>query len=70
MKTNKIPVGFRMNENLVRKVDEYAEAMGINRSSAICCILSMYFESKENIEVLQNIAALVKQEGAEAVGTR
>ena len=44
MKTNKIPVGFRMNENLVRKIDEYAEAMGINRSAAISCILSMYLE--------------------------
>lgn len=69
MKNNKISVGFRMSENLVKKIDEYAENMGINRTAAISCILSMYFEGKDNIESLNNIATLINNnKGADVNG--
>ena len=58
-----------MSENLVKKIDEYAENMGINRTAAISCILSMYFEGKDNIESLNNIAALINNnKGADVNG--
>lgn len=61
--SKKTSVGFRMNSELVEKVDGYAEKMGITRSAAISCIIALYFESKESIEVLGKISDLVRTDG-------
>lgn len=58
----KTAIGLRLNSDLLEKVDRYALNMGVNRTAAISVILSMYFESKESIEVLNNITNLVRKE--------
>lgn len=62
MKTNKQAIGLRLNNDLLEKVDRYALDMGVNRTAAISVILSMYFESKENIQALNNITNLIRKE--------
>lgn len=58
----KTAIGLRLNTDLLEKVDRYALDMGVNRTAAISVILSMYFESKENIKVLNNISNIIRKE--------
>lgn len=58
----KTAIGLRLNSDLLEKVDRYALDMGVNRTAAISVILSMYFESKESIKVLNNISNIIRKE--------
>lgn len=58
----KITISMRLNENIIEKVDGFADEMGLTRTGAISSILAMYFNSQESIKVLNNISNLIRKE--------
>ena len=59
---DKIAVSMRLKKSIIEKVDGVADEMGLTRTAAISCILSMYFNSQESIKVLDNISNLIRKE--------
>lgn len=59
---DKIAVSMRLKKSIIEKVDGVADEMGLTRTGAISCILSMYFNSQESIKVLDNISNLIRKE--------
>ena len=59
----------RLNTNmpveLVARVDEYADKLSINRSSAINILVSLALDSKQAVVTLGDVIKLIREEQAE-----
>lgn len=59
MKDGVIRVSVSLNPELVKRVEEYASSLNINRSGAISVLLSQAFEYKAAVEMAGVLPALV-----------
>lgn len=61
MKGDYTKVGFNVSNDLLVKIDEYAKSLYINRSSAICVLVSQALEQKKALDTLENIPNLIAE---------
>ena len=47
-------VNFNINNDVLKKVDDFASENGINRTSAFAVIVSTYFRQEEAIKAINN----------------
>lgn len=58
--TNKLIMNIPVD--LLEKVDEYAESMNVNRTSAVCVLLSQALESRKAMADLSALVAMAQNE--------
>ena len=58
--TNKLIMNIPVD--LLKKVDEYAESMNVNRTSAVCVLLSQALESRKAMADLGALVAMAQNE--------
>lgn len=58
--TNKLIMNIPVD--LLEKVDEYAESMNVNRTSAVCVLLSQALESRKAMADLSALVAMAQSE--------
>ena len=54
-------VGLTVNKELLARVDEYAEKMGISRSAAFSVLASQALDGQRGIDALNKIAEMADQ---------
>ena len=62
-------VNLNLEEELVAKVDAYADSMYVNRTNAFALIIGQFFEQKETLKTLSVFASLYEQQKAEDAAT-
>lgn len=55
-------VNMNLSEELLEKVDSYAELMGINRSAAISVLISTQLQQQDALVVLKSVSDIVEKE--------
>lgn len=60
-------VNMNLSEDLIEKIDLYAEKMGINRSAAISVLISTQLQQYETIGLLKTFADVVETENHSGV---
>ena len=53
-------INLNLEESLLEQLDEYAEAMHVNRSAALAVILSQHFMERKAVDTMGNLLELVK----------
>lgn len=55
-------VNMNLSEDLIEKIDAYAEIMGINRSSAISVLVSTQLQQQEALGTMKSLVEFVDKE--------
>lgn len=55
-------VSMNFDDDLLKKVDDYAKKLGVNRSACVSMLCSEYMEQKEALVTLQAIAKMQEKE--------
>ncbi len=50
----RVPINYGCPEPTLKKLDLYAESLGLNRTATITMILNTFFLSQETIETMKN----------------
>ena len=57
-------ISMNFNEELLAKIDKYAQEMNITRTSAVAVICNMYFQSIDTKDTLKNALEVLEKAGA------
>lgn len=55
-------VNMNLSEDLIEKIDSYAEIMGINRSAAISVLVSTQLQQQEALGTMKSLVEFVDKE--------
>lgn len=55
---------MNFNEDLLAKIDKYAQEMNITRTSAVAVICNMYFQGVDTKDTLKKALAEIEKAGA------
>jgi len=61
VKGNYTKVGLNIGDDLLAKIDSYADSLSINRSSAICVLVSQSLEYKDMLIAMNNLPELMEK---------
>lgn len=50
-----------MPVDIVKKLDTYANEMGLSRGNALSVIVKQYFDQQESLEAIRNVEQLVEK---------
>lgn len=54
-------VSLNLSTQLVKKIDDYAKSMNVNRTSAICFLINNQFSQLEAIKAINKASSLIEQ---------
>lgn len=61
-KLETVRVNLNLPKNLVRQVDEYASSMNVNRTSAVCVLISQAINSQKAVNDLSELLKICQNE--------
>lgn len=56
MKDDTVKINFNISVELLKKIDDYANSLHINRTSAMCVLMSQSLEQKEGLNSLRTMS--------------
>jgi predicted DNA-binding protein len=60
MKQDKKRINTMMPVDIVKKLDTYANEMGLSRGNALSVIVKHYFNEQEDLKAMRNVDELLK----------
>lgn len=54
-------VNFNINNDVLKRVDDFAAQNGINRTAAFSVIISTYFRQDDAIKAIENASSIIGQ---------
>ena len=60
MKQDKKRINTLMPVDIVKKLDNYANEMGLSRGNALSVIVKQYFDQQEGLKAIRNVDELLK----------
>ena len=61
MKQDKKRVNTLMPADVVKKLDNYANELGLSRGNALTVIVKHYFDEQEGLKAIRNVDDLLKE---------
>lgn len=61
MKQDKKRVNTLMPVDIVKKLDNYANEMGLSRGNALTVIVKHYFDEQEGLKAIRDVDVLLKE---------
>ena len=61
MKQDKKRINTLMPVDIVRKLDAYANEMGLSRGNALSVIVKQYFDQQEGLKAMSNVEQLAEK---------
>jgi len=61
MKQDKKRVNTLMPVDIVKKLDNYANELGLSRGNALTVIVKHYFDEQESLKAVRNVDDLLKE---------
>ncbi len=61
-KLETVRVNLNLPKNLVRQIDEYASSMNVNRTSAVCVLVSQAINSQKAVNDLSELLKICQNE--------
>lgn len=55
-------VGFQLEEELIKKIDDYAKGMHVNRTAGLSIIVSQFFLQQETLNTLKIISEQMEKQ--------
>lgn len=62
MKNNIQKISINIGTNVLDKIDQYANEMGVNRSAAITFLCNQYFQGIEAMTTLKDTTKMVEEQ--------